>query len=197
MQILRRRAAPLIPDDPLNPSMKRVSYEEQEAAVEAAMRAEAPGELAPPPPPTLPPPPNQPEASQVEPSDSRSKRKRRSRGKGGDKAAPTAGTVAPAADAQADSTTTASNAASAQQRLSHAVRLAGSVPPAELPTQPLDATQLAQPPPLPAVAEQESARTPTAPAPQQATSKVLSSLHTGCCLSWPAAAWLGLCLLAK
>jgi hypothetical protein len=172
MQILRRRAAPLIPDDPLNPSMKRVSYEEQEAAEEAALRAAAPGELPPPPPPPLPPPADQPEASQSEPSDSRSKRKRpRSRGKGGNKAAPTTGTAATAADARADSATTASNAASAQQRLSRAVRLTSSVPLAELATQPLDGAQLAAAPPLPVdpAAQKEPADKPTAPAPQQAT----------------------------
>lgn len=185
MQILRRRAAPLIPDDPLNPSFKRVNYEEQEAAEEAALRAAASGELPPPPPPLplqLLPPDEQPEASQSEPSDSRSKRKRRARGKGGAKAAPKADTAAAAAHPQADSATTASDAASAQQRLTRAVQQLGSVPLAEMATQPLDTAQLAEPPPLPAAAEREPAQTQVASAPQQAGAKVLLPLVLCCCL---------------
>ena len=179
MQMLRRRAAPLIPNDPVNPAFKRVNHEEQEAAEAAALRAAAAGDLPPPPPPS-PPPPEQPDVSQSEPSDSRSKRKRRGRGKGGAQAAPRPDKAAPAADAQADSATTASDAASAQQRLSRAVQLAGSVPLAELATQ-LDDAQLPVPP-LPAAAEKESAHVQNATAPQQVTPKVGSPLLVCCCL---------------
>lgn len=117
MQILRRRAVPVIPDDPLNPRFKRrLSLAEQAAADEAAQ-----AEALPPPPPL--PPTVQPAASRAAAgfeTSTRSQRKAKARAKAkAEKEAAARGAAAKAeaaAGAAGDSGSVAPVAAGAEQQ---------------------------------------------------------------------------------